>query len=74
MKIKEVDRFERHLGNKMNWAVGGRKGKFEKEIQKGHGFPALASPYGPALPATAPANYHQQFILDECTVENVKLP
>lgn len=58
----------------MNWAVGGLKGKFKKEIQKGHGFPALASPYGPALPATAPANYHQQFILDECTMDNVKLP
>lgn len=30
----------------MNWAVGELKGKFEKEIQKGHGFPALALPYG----------------------------
>lgn len=58
----------------MNWAVGGLKGKFEEEIQKGHGFPALALLYGPALAATAPANYHQHFILDECTMDKVKLP
>ena len=33
-EIYELDRFERHLGNTMNWAVGELKGKFEKEIHR----------------------------------------
>lgn len=42
-----MDRFERYLGNKMNWAVGGLKRKFEGEIcQKKLGFLDLSSPHG----------------------------
>ena len=55
----------------MDWAVGKLKGKFKEEIQKGHGFPVLSSPYGTALLAKASDNYYQCFIWGEHTIREV---